>query len=98
MREVQGALLGLNQTGPLIQGVRSAVPGLFAFMWFFQEGPVGASLSVCSVLENLYSIVSHMGADPVRCYGHKDLFSLIRQERPEGKMAHRHPCPVEVGK
>lgn len=95
MREVQGALLGLNQTGPLIQGVRSAAPGLFAFMWFFHLGPVGASLSVCSVLENVYGIVSRMWADPARCHGHKNLFSLIRQECPEGKMAHRHSCLVE---
>lgn len=95
MREVQGTSLGLNQTGPLIQGVQSAPSALFAFMRFFQSRPVGASLSVCSVLGNVYGIVCPMWADPVRCHGHKDLFSLIRRECPGGKVARRHPCPVE---
>lgn len=64
MRELQGAPLGLNQTGPLIQGLQSALPALFAFTWFFQSRPVGAALSVCAVLGNVYAIVCRMWADP----------------------------------
>lgn len=46
----------LNQTGPLIQGVHSAVPGLFAFMRFFQQSPAGASLSVWRMYTTLFHI------------------------------------------
>lgn len=53
------------------------------------------SLRVCAVLGNVYHIVCHMWADPVRCHGHKDLFPLIRRECPGCKVARRHPCPVE---
>lgn len=46
-------------------GLQSAPPALFAFTWSFQSRPVRASLSVCSVLGNVYAIVAPSWADPV---------------------------------
>lgn len=49
-----------------VGGLQSAPPALFAFTWAFQSRRVGASLSVCSVLGNVYAIVGPSRADPVR--------------------------------
>lgn len=85
-----GALLGLNQTGPLIQGVQSAVLRLFAFMWPFQRAPVGASLCVCPSPEKACGGVSDVSADPVRWPQRRP---LLNQTRAPGGFGGTLPSP-----
>lgn len=84
-----GTLLGLNQTGPLIQGVQSALLRLFAFMWPFEPPPVGASLCVCPSLENVRGGVSDVSADPV---SRSQRRALLNQTRAPGGFGGMLPC------
>lgn len=55
--------------------------------------PVGASLTICSVLENVYGFVSYMRVDPARCRGHKKPPPVNQTTIPRGQggMHRQHP-------